>query len=141
VIVDVQRALLRRHHVMPPGDADREVACALDRACAGGLAGPAHSRPCDDGGLPPASSNTRSGRWEPLVHARYSARRRLPMSVVMHDGTELAWVRLELDILASALMRAPLCADELVRFDALLRREREILGLDRRTNDTATGRA
>jgi len=74
------------------------------------------------------------------VHAPYSPRAAYRCSVVMYDGTELAWVRLELDILASALMRAPLCADELARFDALLRREREILGLDRRRNGTATER-
>jgi hypothetical protein len=58
----------------------------------------------------------------------------------MYDGNELAWVLLELDILASALMRAPLCSADLVRFDELLRREREILGFDRGTNETATDR-
>ena len=46
------------------------------------------------------------------------------------DGNELAWVRLELDILASAFRDGALTDGEGARFAALLRRECELLGLD-----------
>ena len=44
-------------------------------------------------------------------------------------GSELAWVRLDLDMLSSAQLAAPLTPIEGARFVALLRRERELLGV------------
>jgi hypothetical protein len=44
-------------------------------------------------------------------------------------GSELAWVRLDLDLLSSAQRSAPLTPIEGARFVALLRRERELLGV------------
>ena len=46
-----------------------------------------------------------------------------------HAGTELAWVRLELDILVSSHGLAPLTDSERARYEQLARREREILRL------------
>jgi hypothetical protein len=44
------------------------------------------------------------------------------------DG-ELAWVRLELDLLTAALRRAPLSLEEMRRYEALTARERELLAV------------
>jgi hypothetical protein len=46
----------------------------------------------------------------------------------MTDG-ELAWVRLELDLLSAAMRRAPLSLEEMRRYEALTTRERELLAL------------
>ncbi len=46
----------------------------------------------------------------------------------MDGGNELAWVRIELDILASSRSKAPLTPPEEARYAALVRRERELLG-------------
>jgi hypothetical protein len=53
------------------------------------------------------------------------------------DGNELAWVRLELDILASSRTIAPLSAGDEARYKALTRRELELLGVEPDTHSGA----
>jgi hypothetical protein len=50
-------------------------------------------------------------------------------------GNELAWVRLELDILASAHREGIMTDAERARFEELLRRECALLGLDDTSHD------
>ncbi len=57
----------------------------------------------------------------------------LPMTTTVeeeNDGTELAWVRRELDVLASARTLAPLSEADQARYADLARRERDLLGVD-----------
>ena len=59
-----------------------------------------------------------------------SPRQRLLMFGNVEGSNELAWVRLEIDILASARRTGSLDDGERARLDDLQRRERELLGLD-----------
>jgi hypothetical protein len=81
-----------------------------------------------------AVARPRCGRGRAPRRARgggFTARRRPPIiGLVDEDGNELAWVRLELDILASAHRDGTLTDVERARFGDLLRRECALLGLD-----------